>query len=155
MYTLLKAISALIVLVTVVSCKDLPEQTVQSKMEQPDVSNSNSLNCSGETEPAFSGKYWDHNEDGNYYCSNCKILLFNSEAKFESGTGWPSFDEPAIRNAIAQRPDTSLGMKRTEVICSNCEAHLGHLFEDGPTSTGMRYCVNSYALQFSTNNKTQ
>lgn len=104
--------------------------------------------CTAETEAPFTGEYWDHHENGNYSCKNCGHTLFSSNAKFNSGTGWPSFDEPAIKNGIAERQDTTLGMVRTEVICANCKVHLGHLFADGPTKSGLRYCVNSYALEF-------
>src|SRR5258708_10403350 len=93
------------------------------------------------TEMPFTGELLHNKESGMYTCSNCGQELFSSEAKFDSGTGWPSFDQ-AIPGAVEFHEDNSLGMKRTEVICSNCEAHLGHLFEDGPTETGERLCIN-------------
>ncbi len=100
------------------------------------------------TEPAFTGTYWDHHEAGTYRCVACGAPLFASDEKFDSGCGWPSFFDMADGARIATRTDTSHGMVRTEVRCGSCGAHMGHLFEDGPRPTGLRYCINSAALDF-------
>jgi peptide-methionine (R)-S-oxide reductase len=100
------------------------------------------------TEPAFSGAYWDNKMKGMYHCAACQLPLFDSGTKFRSGTGWPSFFKPVLNNHITEHIDNTYGMRRVEVTCGRCDGHLGHVFEDGPAPTGMRYCINSEALVF-------
>ncbi len=105
------------------------------------------------TERPFTGKYIDYKVSGVYLCAGCESELFSSETKFDSGTGWPSFYEPINSNNVLSKSDHSHGMIRNEVICSNCDSHLGHVFEDGPKPTGLRYCINSISLKHKPFNK--
>lgn len=100
------------------------------------------------TEPAFSGKYYNNKENGEYLCAACGHKLFSSSTKYDSGSGWPSFYQPIDSTKIDEKKDNSLGVERIEIVCSNCGGHLGHVFNDGPNPTGLRYCVNSISLDF-------
>ncbi|MGI9326481.1 MAG: peptide-methionine (R)-S-oxide reductase MsrB [Pseudomonadales bacterium] len=105
--------------------------------------------CGG-TEQAFTGEYWDTKTPGVYHCRCCGQALFTSKTKYDSGSGWPSFYEPIAESAVATTEDDSLGMRRIEVLCSDCDAHLGHVFPDGPAPTGLRFCMNSASLKLET-----
>lgn len=100
------------------------------------------------TEGAFTGKYWDSREVGTYTCAGCGEPLFSSQSKYDAGCGWPSFSAPSNSDCVSEHVDSSAGMMRTEVVCSKCDTHLGHVFPDGPPETGLRYCINSASLGF-------
>jgi peptide-methionine (R)-S-oxide reductase len=108
----------------------------------------------GGTEPAFAGRYYSNKESGEYRCAGCGETLFTSDSKYESGSGWPSFTQPSDPKAITEHGDTSHDMRRVEVRCAKCDGHLGHVFPDGPAPTGLRYCINSAALDFKAEKST-
>lgn len=130
---------------------EMVEKVVKTDKEWQEILSSNSYSVARKqgTELAFTGKYHDCHEDGIYKCVCCGTDLFDSKTKFDSGTGWPSFWEPVASQNVKEHEDRSLGMIRIEVLCARCDAHLGHVFDDGPNPTGLRYCMNSAALKLS------
>ena len=151
-------ITSLLLLLAVVACgqqKDKKQNEHSFEIKKPEAEWKKQLTAEEfyvlrqkGTERAFTGKLWDNHERGVYVCAGCNQELFASEAKFESGTGWPSFYQPIKEGAVSVGTDTSYGMVRDEVVCSRCGGHLGHVFNDGPKPTGLRYCMNSVSMKF-------
>ncbi len=146
----LHALAAMIVVFAIGAFAQTPKKIVKSDAEWKKVLTKAQYHVLREkgTERPYTGKYWDNHEQGTYVCITCGQELFSSATKFESGTGWPSFYQPIAKGKVDERTDRSLGMERTELLCSRCGGHLGHVFDDGPKPTGLRYCINSVCLNF-------
>ena len=157
----MKSLKNILLILALLSSGVMVGQDSKKEMKTTDTNNKSEEQWKGEltpeqyrvlrdcgTEPAFTGKYYNHKDDGTYTCAGCGAELFQSDTKYDSGSGWPSFYAAVDKEAIKEVSDTSLGMRRIEIKCAKCDSHLGHIFPDGPTPTGMRYCVNSISLEF-------